>query len=187
MSLDARIRWRLLAVLAVGVALIVIGLTSCQSLIDGAAAVVEPLAKNTTRAIVSLGTGLLLWIFVPAGEVARVLVALFGSFIVHEATNDSGSTPQAAPGSMIPWYLDPSAWIRLVLSWLIVAIVLGLLWPRSRKQTLAALGELLSLPPHPVRAGRRFLAALGLLHSDPVPSKKTDKAIAAARLPKDTP
>jgi hypothetical protein len=187
-SLDARIRWTLWGVLVLGVLMILWGLsTGCQAILSGADRVWEPLTENGFRAILALGVGFLLWIFIPAGEVARVLVALFGVFLVQEATTPATVTVHDHPGSMIPWYLDPSAWIRTALSWIAVAVVLGLLWPRSRQQTIAALGELLSFPPHPIRAGRRFLAGLGFLHSDPVPSKKTDKAIAAARLPKDTP
>lgn len=168
------------------VALLAFAWSGCASMQAGLDRVTAPLTENGFRAILALGVGFLLWVFIPAGEIARVLVALFGVYIVQEATTPAATTVHDAPGSMIPWYLDPSAWIRPVLSWAVVAIVLGLLWPRSRQQTLAALRELLSFPPHPIRAGRRFLAGLGFLHSDPVPSKKTDKAIAAARLPKDT-
>lgn len=157
---------------------------SCQALLDGASKVTEPATENVFRLILSLGAGFLTWLFLPLGEIARFLVALFVAYVVQAATTERVPI-QNGPGSTLPWYIDPSQWVRLGLSWLAVAVVLGLLWPRSRQQTIAALGELFSIPPHPIRAGRRFLAGLGFLHSDPVPPK--DKQRAKARLTEDRP
>jgi hypothetical protein len=83
----------------------------------------------------------------------------------------STTSPEGHPVFEIPpapWYFDPFAYLRAALTWLGIAIVVGLAFERSRQQTFAFLRDLFSFPPHPIWALRRFFAAMGWLHSDPV-------------------
>lgn len=91
------------------------------------------------------------------------------------------SDPGAIQAPSLPWYLDPWSFIRPILTWLAIAIAVGLFFERSRQQTVQFIKDVASL--HPVRGARRFAASVGWKHSDPVPSD--DKQQAQARLTKD--
>lgn len=146
-----------------------LALSACGSMRAGLDRVTEPLTENGSRAALSVGSGIAAFFLIPGGELLRVGLATLTTFIVQAMTTDPIVVAQAAPAQAIPWYLDPWAYLRAALDWLIVAVAVGLLWKRSRKQTLHALKELVT--GHPILAGRRFLAGLGFLHSDPVPDK----------------
>lgn len=163
--------------------LTLVALAGCQSMRDGLGRVTGPLAENGTRASLSIGIGVALFFLVPGSELLRVGIASLGTYVTQAMTTEPTVIAQAAPAAGMPWYLDPMAYARLALNWLVVAVVVGLLFPRSRQQTLAFLRD--TVTGHPILGARRFAAGMGWLHSDPVPSK-TDRLQIATRLSKDT-
>jgi hypothetical protein len=123
-------------------------------------------------------TTILLAVFVAAG-IAGLVTGLLGiiggagggAAAVWLSTTDPAARAQLAPPDVgLPWYLDPWSFIRPVLTWLAIAVALGLFFERSRQQTVQFLKD--TLTGHPIQGARRFLAAMGWLHSDPVPPKK---------------
>lgn len=167
MNTDRALMWTTRIVLGlVVVALLVAlyGLAGCRSIseaVDGKATVNKSTILLGVGAAATVPALLPGWIGALAGAAVGIAITWLSA---------TASDQQAVAGAVqAPWYFDPMQYVHAALTWLAIAVGLGLLFQRSRSQTLQFLKE--ALTGHPIVGARRFLAAMGWLHSDPIPDK----------------
>lgn len=157
--------WTVIGLMVASVAFCLFSVTGCRTVgefFDGKATVNKTtilLAILVAAGVAGLVTG---WIGIALGGGSGLATTWLST--------TSSDDPGAFQPPQMPWYLDPWVFIRPILTWFGIAVGLGLIFNRSRQQTVRFLKDTLS--GHPIVGARRFLAAMGWLHSDPISDKK---------------